>query len=102
MAELSHSSSCRINCACRAYNLAASPALTPQSQVQDPASFFDPASYAHAFNPEVGSVGLPTAATLRHIFPQLDQQRPPIFEPGLHGELEVGHHFLPSCMCRSA
>ncbi len=36
---------------------------------QDPRAFFDPAFYKFAFNPEVGSVGLPEVETLRLAFP---------------------------------
>ena len=36
---------------------------------QDPRAFFDPAFYPFAFNPEVGSVGLPEVETLRLVFP---------------------------------
>ena len=44
-------------------------------------------------------MGLPTAATLRHIFPQPDQQAPPTFEPGPVGELEVSAPLPPEATC---
>ena len=47
--------------------------------IQNPEDFFRPGYYPYAFNPEVGSVGVPVAETLRYIFPDPEEHRPPSF-----------------------
>ncbi|BDA46119.1 Mannosylglycoprotein endo-beta-mannosidase [Coccomyxa sp. Obi] len=54
--------------------------------IQDPAAFFNPAFYRWPFNPEVGSVGVPEAETMRAIFPDPVHAAPPHFH-----QLPSGH-----------
>jgi len=44
---------------------------------QAPEDFFHPAFYEYAFNPEVGSVGIPVVESMRAAFPEPWQQAPP-------------------------
>ncbi|KAK9808441.1 hypothetical protein WJX73_006050 [Symbiochloris irregularis] len=45
--------------------------------IQNPEDFFRPGYYQYAFNPEVGSVGVPVLETLQRIFDREDQRQPP-------------------------
>ncbi|CAI5488592.1 unnamed protein product [Closterium sp. Naga37s-1] len=49
--------------------------------IQNPEDFFCPDYYPYAFNPEIGSVGVPEAESLRVIFPESDWS-PPVFGKG--------------------
>ncbi|CAI5496401.1 unnamed protein product, partial [Closterium sp. Naga37s-1] len=46
--------------------------------IQNPEDFFCPDYYPYAFNPEIGSVGVPEAESLRGFFPESDWS-PPVF-----------------------
>ncbi|CAI5468083.1 unnamed protein product [Closterium sp. Yama58-4] len=46
--------------------------------IQNPEDFFCPDYYPYAFNPEIGSVGVPEAESLREFFPESDWS-PPVF-----------------------
>lgn len=48
--------------------------------IQEPSAFFRPDFYPHAFNPEVGSVGVPVAESVLATFPDPEHARPPRFE----------------------
>jgi mannosylglycoprotein endo-beta-mannosidase len=46
--------------------------------IQNPEDFFNDDFYAHAFNPEIGSVGVPSAATIRATMPKEAWEPPQI------------------------
>ena len=47
--------------------------------IQNADDFFRRGYYPYAFNPEIGSVGVPVAETLTCIFDHPDEQQQPIF-----------------------
>ena len=48
--------------------------------IQPPEAFFSDAFYAYGFNPEVGSVGTPSARAIRRMFPDGEGRDPPRLE----------------------
>ncbi|XAR52593.1 Mannosylglycoprotein endo-beta-mannosidase [Bertholletia excelsa] len=69
--------------------------------IQNPESFFQDDFYKYGFNPEVGSVGMPVAATIRATMPKEGWQIP-IFKKSSNGYVEeipnpiwVYHKYIP-------
>ena len=56
-------------------------------EIQYPESFFKNSFYKYGFNPEVGSVGVPVAATIRATMPP-EGWSIPIFKKGIDGYIE--------------
>ncbi|KAF6995703.1 hypothetical protein CFC21_012158 [Triticum aestivum] len=56
-------------------------------EIQHPESFFKNSFYKYGFNPEVGSVGVPVAATIRATMPP-EGWSIPIFKKGIDGYIE--------------
>lgn len=56
-------------------------------EIQYPADFFKDSFYQYGFNPEVGSVGMPVAATIRATMPPEGWQIP-VFKQGSDGYIE--------------
>ena len=70
--------------------------------IQNPEDFFRPGYYRYAFNPEVGSVGVPVAETLQRIFDREDEQQPPGFVQLEDGDYQVRPQYSASRnMCLS-
>jgi len=56
-------------------------------EIQNPEDFFKDSFYKHGFNPEVGSVGMPVAATIRATMPSEGWQIP-LFKKDSNGYVE--------------
>lgn len=57
--------------------------------IQNPEDFFQPGYYPYAFNPEVGSVGVPVAETLQTMFDTEQDLQPPRFAALASGDHEA-------------